>query len=77
MPVELIINEELALQLNLLSYIDTEYVSDVILALFEGFNGIKQDPEDMPQPVKMVFNYWNSKDKLTQIMRVNDDKLNR
>lgn len=54
----MVITPELSLHLNLLAWIDREYVSDLLLALFEHMEGIKQDPDEMPQPVKDVFNYW-------------------
>lgn len=54
----LIITPELRLQLELLSYIDDSYVSDLIMALIEVINGIKQDPDEMPIPVRSCFMYW-------------------
>ena len=54
----MVITPELSLHLNLLAWIDREYVSDLLLALFEHMEGIKHDPDEMPQPVKDVFNYW-------------------
>ena len=54
----LVITPELRLQLELLSYIDAEYVSDLIMALIETLNGIKQDPDEMPIPVRSCFLYW-------------------
>ena len=54
----LIITPELRLQLELLSYIDSEYVTDLILALIETLNGIKQDPDEMPAAVRKCFVYW-------------------
>lgn len=72
MSTELIITEELALQLNLLSYVDTKYVSDVILALFEHINDIKQDRGDMPQPVRIVFDYWTTTGKIKDIIGIKE-----
>lgn len=54
----LVINSELRLQLELLASIDPEYVTDLILALIETLNGIKQDPDDMPSAVRKCFIYW-------------------
>lgn len=54
----LIINNELRMQLELLSYIEADYVSDLIMALIETLNGIKQDPDEMPIPVRSCFLYW-------------------
>lgn len=54
----LVITPELRLQLELLASIDPEYVTDLIMALIETLNGIKQDPDDMPEPVKKCFVYW-------------------
>lgn len=54
----LVINSELRLQLELLASIDPEYVTDLILALIETLNGIKQDPDEMPSAVRKCFIYW-------------------
>ena len=54
----LIITPELKIQLELLSYIDDSYVSDLIMALIETINGIHQDPDEMPIPVRSCFLYW-------------------
>lgn len=54
----LIITPELKIQLELLSYIDDGYISDLIMALIEVINGIKQDPDEMPIPVRSCFLYW-------------------
>ena len=54
----LVINNELRMQLELLSYIEADYVSDLIMALIETLNGIKQDPDEMPIPVRSCFLYW-------------------
>ena len=72
MAIELIITEELALQLNLLSYIDHEYVSDVILALFEHINDIPQDRDEMSSPVKLVFNYWTTTGRIKDIIGIKE-----
>lgn len=54
----LVINSELRLQLELLACIDPEYVTDLIMALIETLNGIKQDPDEMPTAVRKCFIYW-------------------
>ena len=54
----LVITPELRLQLELLASIDPEYVTDLILALIETLNGIKQDPDEMPSSVRKCFIYW-------------------
>ena len=54
----LVINPELRVQLELLSFIDPEYVTDLIMALIETLNGIQQDPDDMPIAVRQCFIYW-------------------
>lgn len=54
----LVINSELKLQLQLLAFIEPEYVSDLIMALICVINGEKQDPDDMPYPVRNCFIYW-------------------
>lgn len=54
----LVINNELRLQLQLLAFIEGDYVSDLVLALTAVINGEKQDPEEMPYPVRYCFNYW-------------------
>ena len=54
----LIITPELRLQLELLAIIEPDYVSDLIMALIETLNGIHQDPDEMPEPVRKCFIYW-------------------
>ena len=54
----LVITPELRLQLELLASINPEYVTDLILALIETLNGIKQDPDEMPLSVRKCFIYW-------------------
>ena len=54
----LIITPELRLQLQLLAEMEPDYVSDLVMALIETLNGIKQDPDDMPEPVRKCFIYW-------------------
>lgn len=54
----LVITPELRLQLELLASIDPEYVTDLIMALIETLNGIKQDPDEMPLSVRRCFQYW-------------------
>lgn len=58
------IDEELRLQLELLAFIDPEYVSDLIFALIAELNNDHQDPDDMPTPVKKAFTYWLEKDRI-------------
>lgn len=62
------ITEELRIQLNLLAEMETDYVSDLILALIDTANGIKQDPEEMPQPVRTCYIYWLSDGNLNRIL---------
>lgn len=54
----LIITPELRLQLELLAEMEPDYVSDLVLALIETLNGMKQDPDEMPEPVRNCFVYW-------------------
>ena len=54
----LVITPELRIQLELLALMEPDFVSDLVLALIETLNGIKQDPDDMPEPVKKCFVYW-------------------
>lgn len=54
----LVITPELRLHLELLAACDPEYVTDLILALIEVLNGIKQDPDLMPTAVRKCFIYW-------------------
>ena len=54
----LVITPELRLQLELLAEMEPDYVSDLVLALIETLNGIKQDPDEMPEPVRKCFIYW-------------------
>ncbi len=54
----LVITPELRLQLELLATIEPDYVSDLIMALIETLNGIKQDPDEMPTAVRKCFIYW-------------------
>lgn len=54
----LIITPELRLQLELLAILDPDCVSDLIMALIETLNGIKQDPDEMPAPVRKCYLYW-------------------
>lgn len=70
MQTGLFITEELALQLNLLAYIDHEYVSNVILALFEHINDIPQDRDEMSSPVRMVFDYWTTTGKIKSVIGI-------
>lgn len=54
----LVITPELRLQLELLAVMEPDYVSDLVLALIETLNGIKQDPEEMSEPVRKCYIYW-------------------
>lgn len=54
----LVITPELRLQLELLALMEPDYVSDLVLSLIETLNGIKQDPDEMPEPVRKCFVYW-------------------
>ena len=54
----LVITPELKLHLELLADDLPEYATDLILALLGVINGEKQDPEDMPYPVRKCFQYW-------------------
>lgn len=54
----LIINSELKIQLELLAYIEPEFVTNLIMALLWAINGEQPDPDDMPTPVKNCFIYW-------------------
>ena len=54
----LVITPELRIQLELLALMEPDFVSDLVLALIETLNGIKQDPDEMPEPVKKCFVYW-------------------
>ena len=62
------INGELRIQLNLLAQMEADYVSDLVLALVETANGIKQDPEDMPWPVRTCYVYWLSDGNINRIL---------
>ena len=59
---------ELRIQLNLLAQMEADYVSDLVLALVETANGIKQDPEEMPWPVRTCYIYWLSDDNINRIL---------
>ena len=54
----LVITPELRLHLELLACNMPEYASDLIMALCEVINGEKQDPDEMPYPVRRCFLYW-------------------
>lgn len=60
--------DELRVQLHLLAQMEPDYVSDLVLALVETANGIKQDPDEMPQPVRTCYIYWFSDDNLNRIL---------
>lgn len=62
------ITGELRIQLNLLAQIEADFVSDLVLALVETANGIKQDPEEMPDPVRTCYIYWLSNGNLNRIL---------
>lgn len=63
----LVITPELHSHLSLLAFIDTEYVSDLIMALIETLQGEKLDPEDMPAPVRNTYIYWISENRLDKL----------
>jgi len=54
----LVITPELRIQLELLALMEPDFVSDLVLALIETLNGLKQDPDEMPEPVRKCFVYW-------------------
>lgn len=62
------ITGELRLQLNLLAQMESDYVSDLVLALVETANGIEQDPDEMPIPVRTCYIYWLSDGNLNRIL---------
>lgn len=62
------ITGELRVQLNLLAEMEADYVSDLVLALVETANGIKQDPEEMPLPVRTCYIYWLSDGNINRIL---------
>ena len=64
----IVITGELRIQLNLLAQMEPDYVSDLVLALVETANGIKQDPEEMPEPVRTCYVYWLSDGNLNRIL---------
>ena len=53
-PKTIAITDELRFQLNLLSQMEADFVSDLVLALVETANGIKQDPEEMPFQLRIT-----------------------
>lgn len=63
------INASLRLHLELLAFLDPEYVSDLIFALISELNNDPQDPDDMPHPVRKVFTYWTENNRI-QILRI-------
>lgn len=62
------ITGELRIQLNLLAQMEADYVSVLVLALVETANGIKQDPEEMPWPVRTCYIYWLSDGNINRIL---------
>ena len=62
------ITGELRVQLNLLAQMEPDYVSDLVLALVETANGIKQDPDEMPEPVRTCYIYWLSDGNINRIL---------
>lgn len=62
------ITGELRVQLNLLAQMEADYVSDLVLSLVETANGIKQDPEEMPWPVRTCYIYWLSDGNINRIL---------
>ena len=67
-PKTIAITGELRIQLNLLAQMEADFVSDLVLALVETANGIKQDPEEMPDPVRSCYIYWLSDGNLNRIL---------
>ena len=67
-PKTIAIVGELRIQLNLLAQMEPDYVSDLVLALVETANGIKQDPDEMPEPVRTCYIYWLSDGNLNRIL---------
>lgn len=65
--MNLVITPELRSHLELLAIIEPDYVSDIVLALIETINGIRQDPDDMPDAVAKIFIYWTTGDRLLTI----------
>ena len=65
--MSLTITPELKVQLQLLAFIDPEHVSDLILALIETIDGIRQDPDDMPYPIRTAYLYWTSDGRINSI----------
>ena len=61
------ITPELKIQLRLLAFIDPEYVSDLIFALIETLEGIRQDEEDMCYPLRMAYIYWTTEERLDSL----------
>ena len=59
---------ELRIQLNLLAHMGPDYVSDLVLALVETANGIEQDPDEMPIPVRECYIYWLSDGNINRIL---------
>lgn len=59
---------ELRIQLNLLAQMEADYVSDLVLALVETANGIEQDPDEMPFPVRECYIYWLSDGNINRIL---------
>lgn len=62
------ITPELKIQLHLLACIDPEYVSDLLFALIETIEGIRQDKEDMPAPVRSAYTYWTTDNRIVSLM---------
>lgn len=60
--------DELRIQLNLLAVMEADYVSDLVLALVETANGIEQDQDEMPIPVRECYIYWLSNGNINRIL---------
>ena len=65
--MNLVITPELRSHLELLAIIEPDYVSDVVLALIETINGIKQDPSEMPDAVEKIYLYWTTDGRLATL----------
>ena len=66
--MNIMITPELKIQLHLLACIDPEYVSDLLFALIETIEGIRQDKEYMPAPVRNTYIYWATDNRITSLM---------
>lgn len=57
--MELVITAELKLILDMFHETgEDDWIGELVYALICEINGIKQDPEEMPSPVRMAFKYF-------------------